>query len=288
MKNPTWRRIRYTGKMKKIAILLCAAVLLIVGGMYFRAVIRATVEQRDASQRYLVSLGDSVAAGVGLSGERNQRDSCDTSTAAAAIIVAKGLNARLEQFACSGATVAAVNANAKNNVVTQLVTAQSFIGGNDVLITAGANDVDWLGILRGCATASCATDQNRQMIAASLQKLEKSYADVLQQIRSFRPHRLLVHTYYDLVRPTDICTAEYGITPEEVAFIIEETTALNDTISKAADGSGATIIPIDFSGHLLCDSDSWLQGIDEPAPLHPTAAGQAHIAELDIAILKAR
>ena len=51
-----------------------------------------------------------------------------------------------------------------------------------------------------------------------------------------------------------------------------------------SDGAAATseiTVRPDFTGHALCDPDSYVQGLRDPAPFHPTAAGELAIALAD-------
>jgi hypothetical protein len=71
-----------------------------------------------------------------------------------------------------------------------------------------------------------------------------------------------------------------AITAAEAQWLNDQLATLNQTILSAASGySFARYAPVDFSGHELCTSRPWVQGINSSAPLHPTAAGQRAIAQ---------
>jgi len=94
----------------------------------------------------------------------------------------------------------------------------------------------------------------------------------------------VVNTYYSLLTNGDTCLARLGITSPEVHFINNKEAQLNAAIAAAAEGK-ATVVAIDFAGHMLCDSQPWIQSVTDPAPLHPTAAGQQRIATQDAKVL---
>jgi lysophospholipase L1-like esterase len=267
--------------MKKILIGSACLLLLVLGGLYVRQLIPETIEHRVPGQRYVVSLGDSVAAGAGLSGDRRQSFGCDQASHAFPILLSQQLHQPYQQFACSGATVA----NGPNTLQTQYKSAQTYLAGSDVVVYAGANDSGWRELLTSCAQQDCVTPTNDAAITARLQTLHTNLTLLLQQIQQAKPHRLVVNTYYSLLAAGDTCAAGYGITPEKLAFINQKEAQLNAIITAAATDAHAVLVAVDFSGHTLCSTDPWVQGVTDPAPLHPTATGQQQIATQDATVL---
>jgi hypothetical protein len=77
-------------------------------------------------------------------------------------------------------------------------------------------------------------------------------------------------------------------TPKQVALSASPHANTGGALRKGAAGlaSGAktasfTVAHPDFTGHGLCSSDPWVQGIASDAPFHPTAAGELAIALAD-------
>lgn len=272
--------------MKRIIIGISAILLLSAFGLYVKQIIPETVESRNPGQQYVVVLGDSVAAGAGLSNDRNQSNGgCDVTNIAFPFLLGKQLHLPIEQFACSGATVAGTSTNTL--LGAQYDAAKSFISGSDVIVYAGANDIGWLQTLISCTQTNCATAQTSKTITAKLQQLQKNLTLLLQQLQQSHPHRLLVDTYYGLLAPGDTCLARLGITTQEVNFIHDEEMQLNAAITSAAVQAHATPVAIDFNGHTLCNAQSWVQNVSDNAPLHPTAAGQQQIANQNALTLTA-
>ncbi len=236
---------------------------------------------------YIVSLGDSVAAGDGLSqvGSAGQGAICGLSDSAYPVLVAQNLNADLKQFACSGAGVtngllASQNVNGKE-LPAQLAAANMFITGSDVLITIGANDVGWDGMLIRCAHSNCQSAADLASYHASLAQLQTNLNAALAQIQAAGPAKIIINDYYSLLDNNASCFVSYGITPDKVAWVNAREAELNDVINTAARQVNAVAVPIDFNGNLLCNANPWIQGLTDASPLHPTQAGQQQIATED-------
>ena len=60
---------------------------------------------------------------------------------------------------------------------------------------------------------------------------------------------------------------------------------LNAVLAKGAAEFGFTSVKPDFTGHQLCTTQPYVQGLGDPAPFHPTAMGQLAIALADQAAL---
>jgi hypothetical protein len=56
-------------------------------------------------------------------------------------------------------------------------------------------------------------------------------------------------------------------------------------LAKGAAEFGFTSVKPDFTGHQLCTTQPYVQGLGDPAPFHPTANGQLEIALADQAAL---
>jgi hypothetical protein len=52
-------------------------------------------------------------------------------------------------------------------------------------------------------------------------------------------------------------------------------------LAQGAQVFGFTAVDPPFAGHQLCSAGSYVQGPGDPAPLHPTAAGELVIALAD-------
>ena len=260
--------------MKRIIIITACTLLFALVAIYLVHIIPETVQSRMPGQQYIVSLGDSVAAGVGLGADSNR---CGQTGTAYPILLGQQLHEQALQFACSGATVG----QSDNTLITQYQLATPYLRDSNVVMYAGANDVGWLDAIVNCTQSKCDTTQNRSAFARKLANMKHDLTNLLGQIQQAKPSRVLVNTYYQLIANNTSCLSKLGITPQDSTFINDEETLLNSVITAAANDSKATTVNINFNGHLLCDPQPWIQGVTANAPLHPTTAGQQQIANQD-------
>lgn len=246
------------------------------------------------TQGAYVALGDSVAAGVGLKYDSDS-SACNRTNQAYPRIIANDLNYTLNNDACSGATLPN-GVLGKQDVNDLLVTPQlqqlfSKPTPKLITITVGANDADWTSILRKCYTSECGTSEDDTALQANLATVTTNIEKMLDQIRQHytgaRP-TVIVTGYYQVFSTaiTSKCSDLTGIDESELAWGRQLQSSINNTLEAATKGSTAKFIPIDFSGHELCTSDPWVQGLSDNEPYHPTATGQVKIANQIIRGLK--
>jgi lysophospholipase L1-like esterase len=281
---------------RRNAVLLLLSVAAVGVGIFLlsstfvdRPLKKTESHQGDKAQAstYLVSMGDSVAAGDGLpvTSSDNLAIECGQSNDAYPFLVAQAKGLALKQFACSGATVSSGILKSQQvegqSLQPQLTAASPYLKNSDIVITIGANDVDWEQELYACATSDCGTTSNMTLFQQNLSQLSANLATMLQTIHSLHPRRVLLNTYYPLLNNTDTCLASQGITAGKIQWVNDREAELNAAINSAAKEFNYQTVLITFAGHLLCDTDPWIQGLSSAAPLHPTTAGQADIAGLD-------
>jgi len=240
------------------------------------------------------SLGDSVAAGLGLPLSSNPTSSdtqCGRSPFGYPGIVAANLNLPLQNLACSGATAGDLVTQQRTsgpNPSAQLNIA--FAGGTPrlITITAGANDVHWQDFIRACYTTDCTSSMYTTLANTYLSVLRLKLQYVFSSIQSRSsgaPPQVIVSGYYNPVS-TACSTITPQITPAELSWIQQQTSALNSTIQNTtAAYSFAKFVPLNFTGHDACSSDPWVQGMQDAAPFHPTIRGQQAIANAIISAL---
>ena len=236
------------------------------------------------------AMGDSVAAGDGLplAGTGVVATACGRSTQAYPYAVASSLNMALNDVACSGATTdKGVFGPQQISSTTTLPSQvdQAFAVNNPrlVTVTIGANDVNWQQLITQCYTTGCGTTQDNQQFEASLLQLRAKLAVTLGDIRlhqGWTPNQVLVTGYYSPVSTAQPqCSDTQGLTNTEITWINSKEQELNNVIRESvAVFPSAHYVPLNFTGHELCSSDPWVQGVQAAAPFHPTAAGQAAIA----------
>ena len=237
--------------------------------------------------RVYAALGDSVAAGAGLPGQDTQ---CGRSNQAYPHEVARKTGLTLAHIACSGATAGDLVTKqgvSGPNLSPQLQTA--FANGTPrlITITAGANDAHWDDFLRKCYGMTCGTKSDDYIAKAYLTtlkaKLHIAFTDV-QRRSNGTPPPVVVTGYYNPL--SSKCIAPGQLTAAEISWLNKEAAALNKAIQDVSKRYKKFVkfVPVSFSGHDACSADPWVQGLQDPAPFHPTAKGQSVIAQ---AVLRA-
>ena len=153
-------------------------------------------------------------------------------------------------------------------------------------LTVGANDAHWTAILTECYKAECSEASDAPAVTAGLATVSDGLKSALSQVQSkypVSPPHIIVTSYYQVfpaTAPSNACVNLTGIDASEISWVRQLQTKLNDTIKQAVSGySFAAFVPVDFSGHELCTSDPWVQGLGDKQPFHPTQAGQAAFAK---------
>ena len=70
------------------------------------------------------------------------------------------------------------------------------------------------------------------------------------------------------------------ITSQEIAWVNNGVQQLNQLLQSVAQSHSQFVrfAPVDFTGHDICSTDPWVQGLTDSAPIHPTVNGQQAIA----------
>lgn len=229
------------------------------------------------------ALGDSVAAGLGLSGSTS--DGCGRSSQGYPNLVANQLGLSLNNLTCSGATAGDLVTQQRTNGANPPAQLNgAFASGTLrlITITAGANDAHWADFIRLCYASNCATKTATATADAYLTGLRAKLYYALYSIYSRsggNPPRVVITGYYNPVS-TNCSGVAPQLTSAELSWITQETTKLNNAIQSVASSySFVRFAPVSFADHDLCSSDPWVQGPSDPSPFHPTATGQQEIAD---------
>jgi lysophospholipase L1-like esterase len=178
-----------------------------------------------------------------------------------------------------------------------------------ITITLGMDDVGFSDVLKQCYLGtSCVTAGNEQDMNARLTKFKAALSLGLAEIKdrgttAGKVPWVVLTTYYDPFNPDSnkSCNDTYlglgqGLSAEEITWMRSKMMLMNQYIKDA----GATYpkikiadITAALAGHTFCTADPWIYGISiwfsdfgNPAPFHPTAQGQAAIAEVIVPIIK--
>lgn len=244
----------------------------------------ATPPPQPDHGRY-AALGDSVAAGVGLSTPVPGDDRCGRTFDSYVYQVAEERGFQeIINVSCLGATLGDLFTEqgiSGPNLEPQLDGA--FASGTPELITitAGANDVRWDDFLRKCYAGTCGTPTDERVAGALLTAMEVKMQFLFESIdqrSGGSPPEVIMTGYYNPL--SEECSEiEPRLTTDEIAWLEEKTDALNEMLEEGAENSGfAEFVSINFEGHDVCSDDPWVQTLDDPAPFHPTFEGQQAIA----------
>ena len=218
-----------------------------------------------------VALGDSYSSGTGTRSYINDGTACQRSVYAYPSLVSASKGLTLNFRACSGATVADVT----NTQLSALSSSTT-----QVSISVGGNDAGFADVLTECAQPGWASDcdgaiDDAQAIVNTT--LPGRLSTLYSSIRSKAPNAKVVVVGYPRIFMGEDCNALTWFSPAEEARLNATADLLNSRTASAAAAKGFTFAnPTSrFTGHAVCDSVEWLNGLSNPISdsYHPNVAG---------------
>jgi lysophospholipase L1-like esterase len=278
---------------KKIILIFIGVVVLVGGCGAFYLLRRRTPKTASptTTKELYVALGDSVAAGVGLS-TASDISLCNRTNESYPNLLATKRSSKLVFLACSGATTRdglLTEQHVGNGFVTSQISQLPSSAPAFITITIGADDLHWVEYLTKCITGICGTEQDTSDIDAQLDTLDVQLSEALTKIENTYSKRAPVYLtgYYHLYPLSNsLCEQPTLLDDNELTWLSLSTDKLNERLQSVAKKYAfARFVPLDFSGHLLCDKDPWISSLQESAPYHPNSDGQQAIArQLDIIV----
>ncbi|HWG60718.1 MAG TPA: GDSL-type esterase/lipase family protein [Streptosporangiaceae bacterium] len=241
-----------------------------------------------------VVIGDSTAAGAGLPWvpHASQADqACGRSADSYAQDLARANAWQVLNLACNSATISqgllGPQGRGGQEVPAQIDAAQLARKAAVVVVSVGADDLDWAAMVRLCAAAPTCNDRaSGAFFQQQLAEFSKNYLQLLSTLAALPAHpQVIINRYYNPFGPDVSCLSRQGLTLPKIGTLTSRLTTLNTVLAKGATQFGFTSVQPDFAGHQLCSSQPYVQGLTDPAPFHPTAAGQLAIALADQAVL---
>ncbi|CAG6398095.1 SGNH/GDSL hydrolase family protein [Streptomyces cocklensis] len=238
----------------------------------------------------LVVLGDSTAAGIGnrLVDHPTPADrTCGRSADSYAADLAAVNDWKVLNLACQGATVTdgilGVQTRGDDVIPPQLAVAQRATGASTVIVSIGANDLNWAVLTGLCARSPVCDDKaSTAYFTEQLAAFTQNYLDLLQQLSDLPHHPdVIVNDYYEPFGPDTGCLKKDGITPAKAQVLRSRLADLNTVLENGAEAFHFTSVRPRFDGHRLCSKQPFVQNSADKAPLHPTAAGELAIALAD-------
>ena len=238
-----------------------------------------------------VVIGDSTASGWGLPWDPDPTPldkACGRSADAYASDLATANNWNVLNLACGSATIK--NGLAGPQVLydgevapSQLPEAEAATHAKVIIVSVGADDLQWGVMTKLCAATKVCNDKvSSAYFSQLLGTFTRSYYELLSELARFPQHpAVLVNEYYSPFGSSIGCLKGYGMTPAKEKVLQSRLAALNTVLAEGAGAFGFGVASPQFTGHELCTRDPYVQGPGDPAPMHPTAAGQLAIALAD-------
>lgn len=242
----------------------------------------------------VVVMGDSTAAGAGLPWVRDSSHTdqmCGRSADSYAEDLARSNGWQVMNLACNSATISqgllGPEGRGGELVPAQIDAAQQATKAQVVIVSVGADDLDWAAMLRLCAVARACNDKaTTAYFQQQLATFSKDYFQLLTQLASLPSHpQVIINRYYDPFDAQLDCLTKVGLTTAKIRTLSSRLATLNAVLAKGAAEFGYTSVKPDFAGHQLCTAQPYVQGLGDLAPFHPTANGQLAIALADQAAL---
>lgn len=237
-----------------------------------------------------VVLGDSTAAAVGnpLVPRPDALDrACGRSGDSYAAYLGLVNHWRVLNLACGGATIRDGLLGPQHlgaaEAPAQLAAAERATRASVVIVSIGANDIHWSALTALCAAANACDDRaSTAYFDQQLAGFTTDYYQLLRVLAALPQHpQVLVNEYYNPFGENLDCLAAQGITAAKARTLQSRLADLNTVLRQGARTFDFTGVQQHFEGHQLCSDQSFVQGPDADAPLHPTAAGELAIALAD-------
>jgi hypothetical protein len=242
-----------------------------------------------------VVIGDSTAAAIGNPAVANPSAldrACGRSSASYAADLAAVNDWNVLNLACSGATIQngllGVQVLGDGQVApAQFTEAEAATHAKVIIVSVGADDVEWSIMTRLCAASAVCNDAvSSAYFSQLLSAFTTSYYQLLGDLAALPGSpAVLVNEYYSPFGQNIGCLTRYGLTPAKEAVLLARLGQLNTVLAEGAQTFGFGVADPSFAGHELCTADPYVQSPADPAPLHPTAAGELAIALADQQVL---
>ncbi len=253
------------GWVSRVVRLAVAVVVAAVVGVVFTAAGPA------AGGATYAALGDSYSSGVG-TGSYTLDSACKRSVYAYPYLWAqKHAGTSLSFVACSGAKTSDLLASQ-----VQSVTSSTTL----VTMTVGGNDIGFANLIYQCTISDCsaALDSTRANLETTLgAALDSVYTTVKQRAA---PGATIVVLGYPRVFSGASCFGTLGISSTEESKANALADALDKVIAThaAADGVTYKSAIAAFTGHAVCSSSPWLNGLNlfnTGESYHPNRSGHS-------------
>lgn len=232
-----------------------------------------TAPPTQAAAGEYVALGDSYSSGTGTGEYLDDGTECLRSALAYPALVAAGQGLDLDFRACSGATIPDVRA-AQLGALTASTSRVS--------ISVGGNDAGFADVLTECALPAWASDCDSAIDGAQSYiagTLPGAAGGLYDEIRAAAPNARVTVVGYPRIFMGEDCDFATFFSPEEQARLNQTADQVNATLAGVAAqrGFGYADPTSAFTGHAVCDSPEWINGLRSriEESYHPNRDGHA-------------
>ena len=219
-----------------------------------------------------VALGDSYSSGVGTA-SYTLDSACKRSVYAYPYLLAQQrANTSLDFAACSGATTQDLLANQISHVTSSTTI---------VTLTIGGNDIGFADLIYQCTLSDCSAPLDTTTASLSDGTLGAQLDAVYNGIKSrAAAGAKIIVLGYPHVFSTSTCFGTLGISTTEEQKANALADALDSLIASRAAADGVTYQSAigAFTGHAVCSSTPWLNGLNlanTGESYHPNRAGHS-------------
>src|SRR5581483_3824126 len=119
-------------------------------------------------------------------------------------------------------------------VPAQIDTAQQATKAQAVIVSVGADDLDWSAMLRLCAVARTCNDKaTTAYFQQQLATFSKDYFQLLARLADLPSHpQVIINRYYNPFDPQLSCLAKVGLTPAKMRTLTSRLDTLNAVLAK--------------------------------------------------------
>ena len=310
-----WRRVPYRTTVKLLAAGLLIAEALNVGAIMVTTYTAPALLRQVHSLSALVGtqtrlpridppglplrrvqavvIGDSTAAGAGLAlAPGATARACGRSDDSYAADLSSVNRWKVLNLACDSATIShgLIGPQVHNGVrlPPQLGQAERATRASVIIVSVGADDLNWAAVLRYCSvTPNCNDRATQAYFQQQLASFSKDYLDLLSRLAALPAHpQVIINRYYNPFGTQPGCLGPAGLTTANLQTLTSRLATLNAVLAKGAAQFRFSSPQPDFTGHELCSPQPYVQGLGAAAPFHPTTAGQLAIALADQAVLR--
>lgn len=220
-----------------------------------------------------VALGDSYSSGVGTRTYINDGTSCQRSVYAYPSLIAAAKGYALNFRACSGAKVSDVT----SSQLSALSASTKY-----VTISVGGNDAGFSSVITECAEPAWASNCAGAVTTAQnyiKNTLPGSLSTLYASIKAKAPNAKVVTVGYPRLFNGEDCNAFTWFSPDDESRLNATADLLDSQTAAAASAKGFSFVnPISkFTGHAVCDSTEWINGLSSPTweSYHPNRTGHS-------------